>query len=161
MSIEIGYYVKVEYTGTLEDGTLFDSTEEQGDPLEFQVGAHQVIDGFEGAIVEMELDEEKEFTLQPEEAYGEYMDDMKRDIPKEQMPAEELKPGMALMATLPTGMQVPVTVTDVTDEHVTIDLNHPLAGKVLNFKVKVVEIREGELKECDTPGCGGNCNSCF
>ena len=161
MPIKEGYYVKVEYTGTFEDGTLFDSTEEQGCPLEFQIGANQVIEGFEKAIVEMELNEEKEITLKPEEAYGEYQDDMKRDIPKENMPAEGLEPGMTLMATLPTGMQVPVTVTDITEEHVTIDLNHPLAGKVLNFKLKVVEIKEGELKECDEDGgCGCSCNSC-
>lgn len=160
MPIKDGYFVKVEYTGTLDDGTLFDSTEEQGTPLEFQIGAGQVIEGFEKEIKPMELNQEKEFTLQPADAYGDYQDDMKRDIPKENMPAEELEPGMTLMATLPTGMQVPVTVTDITDEHVTIDLNHPLAGKVLNFKIKVVEVREGELEECDTPGCGGNCDSC-
>ena len=161
MPIKEGYYVKVEYTGTLEDGSLFDSTKEQGEPLEFQVGANQVIEGFEKAIVPMELNEEKEITLKPEDAYGDYQDDMKRDIPKENMPAEELEVGMTLMATLPTGMQVPVTITNLTDEIVTIDLNHPLAGKVLKFKLKVVEIREGELKECDDGGCGScNCNSC-
>lgn len=161
MPIKEGYFVKVEYTGTFEDGTLFDSTEEQGCPLEFQIGANQVIEGFEKAIVSMELNEEKEFTLQPEEAYGEYADDMKRDIPKSQMPAEQLEVGMHLMATLPTGMQVPVTITDITDEHVQIDLNHPLAGKILNFKIKVVEIREGELKECDDDSCHScNCGSC-
>lgn len=160
MPINEGYYVKIEYTGTLEDGTLFDSTEEQGCPLEFQIGAKQVIEGFENAIVDMELNEEKEITLQPEEAYGEYVDDMKRDIPKENMPADELEEGMTLMATLPTGMQVPVTVTKITDDTVQIDLNHPLAGKVLNFKLKVIEIREGELKECDESSCGCGCDSC-
>jgi len=159
MPIKEGSYVKVEYTGTLEDGTLFDSTEEQGCPLEFQVGANQVIEGFEKAIVAMELDEEKEIVLKPEDAYGDYQEDMKRDIPKENMPADELEEGMTLMATLPTGMQVPVTVMKITDESVKIDLNHPLAGKTLNFKLKVVEIKEGELKECE-PSCGSCCSSC-
>ena len=159
MPIKEGHHVKVEYTGTLEDGTLFDSTEEQGEPLEFQVGANQVIEGFEKAIVPMELEEEKEITLKPEEAYGEYQDDMKREIPKENMPSEELEVGMTLMATLPTGMQVPVTVMEITDENVKIDLNHPLAGKTLKFKLKVVEIREGELKDCE-PSCGSCCSSC-
>jgi FKBP-type peptidyl-prolyl cis-trans isomerase 2 len=145
MPIKEGYYVKVEYTGTLEDGTLFDSTDEQGSPLEFQVGANEVIEGFEKAIVTMELNEEKEITIQPEDAYGEYKDEMISDIPKENIPLDQLEEGMALMATLPTGMQVPVTVVVISDEFVKIDLNHPLAGKVLNFKIKVVEIREGEL----------------
>ncbi len=160
MPIKEGYHVKIEYTGTLEDGTLFDSTEEQGSPLEFQVGANQVIDGFEKAIVAMELNEEKEITLKPEEAYGNRQEDMVKDIPKESMPQEELEEGMTLMATLPTGMQVPVTIIKITDEHVKIDLNHPLAGKVLNFKLKIVEIREGELKECDKNSCGCSCDSC-
>ena len=159
MPIKEGYYVKVEYTGTLEDGSLFDSTEEQGSPLEFQVGANQVIEGFEKAIVEMDLNQEKEITLKPADAYGEYKDDMKREIPKENMPADDLEVGMTLMATLPTGMQVPVTIMDITDKHVEIDLNHPLAGKALNFKLKVVEIKEGELKECE-PSCGSCCSSC-
>ena len=159
MPIKEGYHVKIEYTGTLEDGSVFDSTEEQGEPLEFQIGANQVIEGFEKAIVDMELDEEKETTLKPGDAYGECQDDMVRDIPKENMPADELEEGMALMATLPTGMQVPVTVVKNTDDHVKIDLNHPLAGKTLKFKLKVVEIKEGELSACDDSACS-NCSSC-
>ncbi len=159
MPIKEGSHVKIEYTGTLEDGSVFDSTDEQGSPLEFQVGANQVIEGFEKAIVEMKLDEEKEITLKPEEGYGPRQDDMVRDIPKENMPADELEKGMTLMATLPTGMQVPVTVVEITDDTVKIDLNHPLAGKTLNFKLKVVEIKEGELKACDDSACS-SCSSC-
>lgn len=157
MPIKEGYFVKVEYTGTLEDGSLFDSTVEQGCPLEFQVGVQQVIEGFEKAIVEMELNEEKEITLQPDDAYGDYHDDMKNEIPRDRMPPEDLEVGMTLMATLPTGMQVPVTIMEITEEKVTIDMNHPLAGKVLNFKLKLVEIKEGELSECSGT-CGGGCN---
>lgn len=160
MPIKEGYYVKVEYTGTFEDGTLFDSTDEQGEPLEFQIGANQVIEGFEKAIAAMELDEEKEITLKPDDAYGDRKEDMVKDIPKENMPADELEAGMTLMATLPTGMQVPVTVMEITDEHVKIDMNHPLAGKTLKFKLKIVEIREGELKDCDESTCGCSCDSC-
>ena len=149
--------MKVEYTGTYEDGTIFDSTEEQGCPLEFQVGAEQVIEGFEKAIVEMSLGEEKEIILQPEDAYGAYQEDMTREIPRDRMPPEELEVGMTLMATLPHGMQVPVTITAVTTEKVTLDMNHPLAGKVLHFKLKLVEIKEGELSECKGH-CGGGCH---
>lgn len=156
-TIKEGYFVKVEYTGTFEDGTVFDSTEDQGCPLEFQVGAQQVIEGFEKAIVTMKLNEKKEISLQPEEAYGTYEDDMKREIPRDRMPADGLEVGMTLMATMPTGMQVPVTITAMTKETVTIDLNHPLAGKVLKFKLKLVEIKEGELSECGGT-CGGGCS---
>jgi FKBP-type peptidyl-prolyl cis-trans isomerase 2 len=155
--IKEGYFVKVEYTGTFEDGTVFDSTEDQGCPLEFQVGGQQVIEGFEKAIVTMALNEEKEVSLPPEEAYGAYEDDMKREIPRDRMPAEGLEVGMTLMATMPTGIQVPVTITQMTEKTVTIDLNHPLAGKVLNFKLKLVEIKEGELSKCGGT-CGGGCS---
>jgi FKBP-type peptidyl-prolyl cis-trans isomerase 2 len=159
MAIKEGYIVKVEYTGTLDDGSLFDSTEESGCPLEFQIGAQQVIEGFEKAIVDMELNEEKEVKIQPADAYGDYDKDMLRDIPRDRMPPEQLEVGMTLMATMPHGIQMPVTITEVTDEKVTIDMNHPLAGKVLNFKIKLVEIKEGELcaGDCNS-GCGGGCN---
>jgi FKBP-type peptidyl-prolyl cis-trans isomerase 2 len=155
--IKEGSFVKVEYTGTFEDGTVFDSTEDQGSPLEFQVGAQQVIEGFEKAIVTMGLNEEKEVTLQPEDAYGPYEDDMKREIPRDRMPAEGLEVGMTLMATMPNGMPIPVTIAEMNEKTVTIDLNHPLAGKVLNFKLKLVEIKEGELSQCGGT-CGGGCS---
>jgi FKBP-type peptidyl-prolyl cis-trans isomerase 2 len=152
MAIKEGYFVKVEYTGTLDDGSLFDSTEEAGCPLEFQIGAQQVIEGFEKAVASMELNEEREVTLQPAEAYGEYEKEMLREIPRDKMPPEQLEAGMTLMATLPHGVQMPVTITEVTDEKVVIDMNHPLAGKVLNFKIKLIEVKEGEL-------CNGECCS--
>ena len=155
--IKAGYFVKVEYTGTLDDGSVFDSTKEADCPLEFQIGAQQVIEGFERAIVGMELNEEKEVKLQPEEAYGEYQKDMAKDIPRDRMPPEKLETGMTLMATLPNGFQVPVTITKMTDDSVTIDMNHPLAGKVLNFRIKLVGIREGELCAGE---CGGGCQGC-
>ncbi|MDD4308264.1 MAG: peptidylprolyl isomerase [Thermoplasmata archaeon] len=157
-AIKEGYFVKVEYTGTFDDGEVFDSTEAQGGcPLEFQIGGQQVIEGFEKAIVTMKLGEEKNITLQPEDAYGAYQDDMKRAIPRDRMPAEQLEVGMTLMATLPHGMQVPVTITQITDKEVTIDMNHPLAGKVLHFRLKLVGIKEGELSDC-TGTCGPGCS---
>jgi len=154
--IKEGYFVKVEYTGTFEDGEVFDSTELAGCPLEFQIGAQQVIDGFEKAIAGMELNEEKHVKIQPADAYGEYQSEMTKEIPRDRMPAEKLEAGMTLMATLPHGQQVPVTITAVTADKVTIDMNHPLAGKILNFKIKLIEIREGELSACTghcRPGC--------
>ena len=138
MPIEKGNKVKIHYTGTLEDGTVFDSSEGR-DPLEFEVGSKQVIPGFDEALVGMEKDEEKEITLPPERAYGQPKDALVREVPRSKLPKEpEPKVGMQLLMTAPTGQQIPVTIKKVTDKDVTIDLNPPLAGKTLKFKIKVV-----------------------
>jgi FKBP-type peptidyl-prolyl cis-trans isomerase 2 len=141
MTVKKGDTVKVHYTGSLEDGTVFDSSESHGTPLEFQVGAGQVIPGFENAMVGMKKDEEKEIKLSVSEAYGEYNPQMVRKVPKAQLPKDqEPKVGMILIVGLPNGMQVPVKIVAVDAESVSIDLNHPLAGKALNFKIKIVGI---------------------
>ncbi len=139
MPVKNGDKVKVEYEGTFDDGTVFDSSEKCGAPLEFEVGAGQIIPGFENAVMGMEKGEEKEFKLEPTDAYGDRNPQLVQKIPKDQLP-KEVMPGMMLMIGLPNGVQIPVKVTDVTDEEVTIDLNHPLAGKALNFKIKIVDI---------------------
>ena len=141
MAVKKGDKIKVEYTGTLEDGTVFDSTEKQGKPLEFEVGGGQLIKGFDEAVVGMEKGKEKEITLKPEEAYGEPNEQLIKEIPKEQLPKEpEAKEGMMLMVGLPDGKQLPAKIAKVGEKTVTLDLNHPLAGKVLKFKLKVVDI---------------------
>jgi len=141
MSIKKGDKVKIEYTGTLEDGTVFDSSEKQGKPLEFEVGAGKVLKGFEEALVGMKKGEEKEIKLTSAEAYGEHNPKLIKKIPKEQLPKDkELKPGMLLIIGTPDGRRFPAKITEVTDTEVTLDLNHPLAGKALNFKIKVVEV---------------------
>ena len=100
-----------------------------------------MIPGFDNAVIGMEIGQEKEIRLQPPEAYGDYNPGLVQEIPLDQVPIEEeLKQGMILSVTLPNGKQVPATVTKVADETATIDLNHPLAGQVLNFKFKVVDI---------------------
>jgi len=140
MSVKKGDKVKVEYEGTLDDGTVFDSTRDTG-PVEFTVGSGEIIEGFENAIIGMEEGEEKEFKIKSSEAYGDPNPDLIKKIPRDQFPAgEELKPGMTLILGLPNGTRIPARIVEVTDEEVTIDLNHPLAGKDLNFKVKIVEI---------------------
>jgi FKBP-type peptidyl-prolyl cis-trans isomerase 2 len=140
MTVKEGSKVKVDYTGSFEDGTVFDSSEKHGQPLEFTIGAKQVVPGFEAAIVGMAKDEEKEITLQPKDAYGDVNPEMMRAVPKEQLPKDqEVKPGMMLAIGLPDGKQIPAKIAAVNDKEVTIDLNHPLAGKVLKFKVKVVD----------------------
>ncbi|MFC1691424.1 peptidylprolyl isomerase [Nanoarchaeota archaeon] len=141
MAIAKGDKIKVDYTGTLEDGTVFDSSEKHGKPLEFEVGAGQLIKGFDEAVVGMEKGQEKEIKLEASEAYGELNPEMVKQVPKEQLPKDkELKPGMMLVMGLPNGAQLPAKITEVGDDTVTIDINHPLAGKALNFKIKIVDI---------------------
>lgn len=141
MVIKQGDKVKVDYTGTFEDGTVFDSSEKHGQPLEFEVGAKQVIKGFDDALVGMDVTEEKEVTIRPEDAYGDLNPALVQEVPKEQIPIkEEIQVGMVLGVTLPTGEQIPAKVAEVTDATIKLDLNHPLAGKTLNFKFKVISI---------------------
>ena len=141
MTVKEGNKVKIEYTGTLDDGMVFDSSEKHKKPLEFEVGSKQVIKGFEEAVKGMSKGEEKEVKLQPSEAYGDLNPDLVKEVPKKQLPSDkELKSGMILLASLPNGSQLPCKVISVGDKEVTLDMNHPLAGKNLNFKIKVVEI---------------------
>ncbi|MCK4808472.1 MAG: peptidylprolyl isomerase [Candidatus Aenigmarchaeota archaeon] len=141
MPVKKGDKVKVEYTGTLEDGTVFDSSEKHGEPLEFEVGAGQMIKGFDDAVVDMEKGDEKEITLKPADAYGDPNPQLIQKVPKDKLPeGADLKAGMQLAMALPNGQQIPATITEIGDTEVTIDINHPLAGKTLNFKVKVVDV---------------------
>ncbi len=143
MVIKKGDKIKVEYTGTLEDGSVFDSTAhgDHSHPLEFEVGSGQIIKGFDDAVIGMKKGEEKEITLKPSEAYGEPRDDLIRDVPKDQLPKDPTpKEGMTLIMQAPNGMKFPMKIVGVTDTNVKVDLNHPLAGKTLKFKIKVVEI---------------------
>lgn len=141
MSAKKGDKVTVEYTGTLENGEVFDSSEKHGKPLEFEVGSGQVIKGFDDAITGMKEGEEKEISLKPEEAYGDPRPELVKQVPRDQLPKEqEPKEGMVLLLTLPDGKQVPARITKVEEKEVAIDLNHPLAGKTLNFKLKLVKI---------------------
>ena len=144
MGVGKGHKVKILYTGTLEDGTVFDSSENHNnEPLEFEVGSGMVIPGFDNAVMGMEKDEEKQVKIEPKDAYGEHNPELVREFPKAQMPAlpegKEFEEGMILGMQTPDGHQMPVRISKVTEDKVELDLNPPLAGKVLNFKVKVVE----------------------
>jgi FKBP-type peptidyl-prolyl cis-trans isomerase 2 len=133
-----GDKVKVHYTGTLSDGKVFDSSEGKN-PLEFEIGAKQVIPGFENGIKAMKLNEEKTIKIKAEEAYGKRDERMVVSIPKDQF-KQEVQVGGMLLLKGPQGQQLRAIVTDVTKDIIKIDLNHPLAGKDLNFKVKIVGI---------------------
>jgi len=141
MAIKKGDKIKVEYTGTFDDGKVFDSSEKHGKPLEFEVGASQVIKGFDEAVIGMEKDEEKEVKIPSAEAYGQQKPELVKKVPRDKLPKEpEPKPGMVLAVGAPNGQQIPAMIKEVTETEITIDLNHPLAGKNLNFKLKIVEI---------------------
>lgn len=143
MPIKKGDKIKVEYTGKLEDGTVFDSSDKHETPLEFEVGAGQLIKGFDEAVIGMNIGEEKEIRIEPKDAYGEYNPELVKEMPREGFPKEqEIQPGMIFMMNLKDGRQIPVRISKVTDETVTIDLNSPLVGKPLIFKIKVVDIAE-------------------
>ncbi len=141
MAVKNGDKIKVEYTGKLNDGTVFDSSEQHGQPLEFVVGSGQIIKGFDEAVVGMELNEEKEFKVEPKNAYGDPNPMLIQKIPREKLPSNvDIKPGMMLGLQTPDGQQLPARVADVNEKEVTIDVNHPLAGKELNFSIKVIAI---------------------
>ena len=142
MTAKTGDRVKIEYTGTLDDGTVFDSNVDQGSLLEFEVGGGQVIKGFDDAILGMQEGEEKQFSISPAEAYGEHDPTLIQKVPKEVFPSDaELAPGLLFEAGLPTGEKVPATITAIEEGIVSVDLNHPLAGKRLNFKIKLSAIK--------------------
>jgi peptidylprolyl isomerase len=132
--------VKVHYTGRLTSGETFDSSTER-EPLEFVVGAGQMIPGFDAAVNGMALDEKKEVTIPCVEAYGERHDGMIQQVPKAQLP-EDMKPevGQTLVASSEEGQQTQVIITEVADDSITIDANHPLAGQDLIFEIELVAI---------------------
>ncbi|PKK85533.1 MAG: peptidylprolyl isomerase [Thermoplasmata archaeon HGW-Thermoplasmata-1] len=141
MAIEKGDTVKVEYEGTLEDGTVFDCLANHVAPLEFEIGAGHILPGFENALIGKEAEDEVEINLDAKEAYGEVNEMLVQTVPRDQIPiGEELEAGMVLMATLPNGASIPARICEVYSEMVTVDMNHPLAGKSLNFKVRIVDV---------------------
>ncbi len=156
--VKKGDKVKVEYTGKFSDGEVFDKSEGRG-PLKFEVGAGQVVPGFDKNIEGMEKDSEKTFTLKPEDAYGEVKAEMVQVVPRDKLPEKpEPEVGMMLIMKAPTGQQIPAKITKIEDGNVTIDVNHPLAGKELTFTVKVVGVNDPEdekkEEECKDDSCG-------
>ena len=133
-----GSKVKVKYTGTLNDGSVFDSSEGR-EPLEFIIGNGEVIAGFENGIKDMKLNEEKTIKINAKEAYGERDERMVVSIPRDNFPPD-VQAGGTLIMKGPEGQRIPAVVKEVKDNAVLVDLNHPLAGKELTFKVKVVAI---------------------
>jgi FKBP-type peptidyl-prolyl cis-trans isomerase 2 len=137
-----GDTVQVNYTGKLADGTVFDSSEGR-EPYEFTLGAGQAIPGFDKAILGMKVGEKKTVTIPSDEAYGPHLDDMVVEVPREKLPSNiEPKVGQMLEATRPDGEKIGFIITNVSDNNtVTLDANHPLAGKDLTFDIELVKIQ--------------------
>lgn len=133
--------VKVHYTGKLADGQVFDSSRER-EPLEFTLGQGQIIPGFEKGLLDMEVNQSKTLKIPVAEAYGERNEELIQTVPKGELP-EEIKPevGMNLMSRTPDGREIPLVVTEVEEASITVDANHPLAGKELTFEVELIEIK--------------------
>ena len=147
MVVKKGDNVKVEYVGSLEDGTIFDASQRHGAPLQFEVGSGQVIAGFDSAVVGMNLGEQKTISIPPEKAYGNHSDDLIIQAPKKDIPENEnLKPGFVILAKFPDGSEMPARVIKLEGETVTMDFNHPLAGKTLKFTITVVSVSSGKEK---------------
>jgi FKBP-type peptidyl-prolyl cis-trans isomerase SlyD len=124
-------------------------------PLEFVSGKGQIIPGLESKLVEMGLNEEADVVVQPSEGYGEYNEEAVQTLPKEQFAGIELQQGMVLYGTGEQGETVQVVVKDFTDSDVTIDYNHPMAGRTLMFSVAIASLRDATAEEIETGVVGG------
>lgn len=132
--------VKVHYTGKLTDGQVFDSSLER-EPLEFTLGKGMLIPGFENGIMDMAVNEKKTLEIPAEEAYGEVRPELVQEVLKSELPAEiEPKVGMGLVSKAPDGREIPLVVSEIKENSIMVDANHPLAGKDLIFEVEVIEI---------------------
>ncbi|MGM5479917.1 MAG: FKBP-type peptidyl-prolyl cis-trans isomerase [Nanobdellota archaeon] len=173
-TVKEGNVVTLHYTGTFEDGNVFDSSEGK-DPLEVLAGKGMLIKGFDDELLGMKKDEEKKISLTPEDGYGQPREDLVREVPKKDL-GDDIKPevGMTLGVKAPTGQVFPAVIKEIKDENIVIDANHPLAGKNIKFDIKIVDTREPteedmkkftpqqpqepEGDDCST--CGGDCSKC-
>ena len=139
--VEMGQTVRVHYTGKLTNGDEFDASRPRGEPLEFTLGVRQVIAGFESAVMGMSVGDSKTVEIPADEAYGQKSDEMVAEFPRSEIPDSiELEEGLILTSTSPEGQSMNFKVKFFTDEVVTLDGNHPLAGEDLVFEIELVEI---------------------
>ena len=138
MAAKVGDRVQVHYTGSVED-TVFDSSVGR-DPIEFRVGAGEVIPGFEEAVVGMVVGEKKTFYIPPEQAYGDRVDELIQDVPMDFFEGHPIEVGQLIHLQSHDGRVLQALVADVTEEFATLDMNHPLAGKTLTFEIELMNI---------------------
>lgn len=141
MAVEKGDKVKVDYAGSFENGEEFDSSVKHGQPLEFVAGEGMVVPGFDEAVMGMEVGEEKTVTLLPDQAYGDINEQAIQKVSAKGFPKGAVV-GMIIGIPLSNGQNAPAKIIGMNKNEVTLDLNHPLAGKTLVFKIKLLEILE-------------------
>ena len=139
MAIENGKVVTVDYVGTFSDGTVFDSSIERGEPLKFEIGSGQVIKGFEKAVEDMQKGQKKKVSLKATQAYGDHNPDLVQKVDRKSIP-DEANEGMVMLAKTQNGQEVPVRLLEIGDDSATIDMNHPLAGKDLEFEITLLSV---------------------
>lgn len=142
MPAKNGDTVLVHYTGTLSDGTMFDSSRD-GDPLESVLGQNMLIPGFENAILGMKEGDTKTVTIPPDQAYGDRAEELILALPASEVPGH-MKPevGMLVQLAMDNGEEFEAVITDIGDEEITLDANHPLAGEALTFELELVGIKK-------------------
>ena len=141
MQAKRGDTVHVHYKGTLDDGSVFDSSE-GGEPISFTIGSGEVIPGFETAIEGMSPGDKKTERMEPENAYGDHREELVFSVPKDQMPEGDIEVGDMLRVGFPDGSSSAVQVASLEGDTVQLDANHPLAGKPLTFELELVRIGE-------------------
>jgi len=141
--VEKGNKIKVHYVGTLQNGEKFDSSYDRGQTLDFEVGSGQMIKGFDNGVLGMEVGETKTLEIKPEDAYGLRNEEAKTEVPKEALPPNfNPQIGETVEGRTIDGRPIVAKVKELLEYKVILDLNHPLAGEQLNFKVDLVEIEE-------------------
>jgi peptidylprolyl isomerase/FKBP-type peptidyl-prolyl cis-trans isomerase SlpA len=141
MPIEDGQTVTVNYTAKLEDGTVFDTTEDK-EPLEFEIGDNRIIPGFEAAVRDMEPGDSKVAQIPPEQAFGMHDNQRVLQVPLERLP-DDLDPQVGQTLEIPQedGSAVQAVITEVNDDSITLDANHPLAGHELTFEIDLLDVQ--------------------
>jgi FKBP-type peptidyl-prolyl cis-trans isomerase SlyD len=143
--IQDGSVVTIEYTLTDNSGTVIDSTAGK-EPMTYIHGAGQIVQGLERELNGLKVGDQRKVQVRPEDAYGIPDEKAFQEFPKDKVPSEAQKVGAMLMTKSPDGRMIPIRVHKVTDKTVVVDFNHPLAGKTLNFDVKVKDIKAAETK---------------
>ena len=143
MKVENGHNVKVHYVGTLNDGSEFDNSHNRGETLDFEVGSGKMIKGFDEALIGMTVGESKNVTLSPEKAYGDRIEEAMQVVPKTTFPPEfTLEEGQVVRGANKAGAPMMAIIAELQKDDVVLDLNHPLAGKELNFEIELIDIQQ-------------------
>ena len=151
--VEKGDKVSIHYVGTLDDGEQFDSSRERGEPISFTVGGGMMIPGFDKGVMGLKVGDKKDLKLSPDDAYGEVNPANVMKVPKQEVVGAVGEEYTVVGSKLMVGQGMTATISEVGDDEVTLDMNHPLAGKTLNFDIEVMDIERIEVKHRDKFKC--------